>query len=313
MAKQVFGKGDNLMELKKDNNIKKIKRSAGSIIFDNFNNIFMLIILICTLYPLYYIFIVSISNGWEVMNKNIFLYPKGINISSYKIVFQDHYILTSMFNSILYTGLGVIINLVMTTLCAYPLSKKSFGGRKFFSSFVIFTMFFTGGMIPTYIVINSLGLMNTIWAIVLPPAINTWYMIIMRTFFEAIPESLFESANLDGASEIKVLFTIVFPLSLPIMATMFMFYAVWHWNSFFPALLYLNEKRLFPLQMIIRNIVVNGDFGMQTMDVSGSDGAVVDTTFKFAAIMVATFPILIIYPFVQRFFVKGVMIGAIKG
>ena len=215
-------------------------------------------------------------------------------------------------NTLLYTTVGTIINLICTAMCAYPLSRKDFYGRGPLTFFVTMTMFVSGGMIPLYLVVSQLKLLNSIWAIVLPPAISTYNMIIMRTSFATIPDSLVESAYLDGANDIQILAKIILPLSKPIMATMTLFYAVSHWNSYFPAMIYLNDQKKYPVQVIMRDIVIAGDFTQQGGDVSGSLN-VVATNYKYAVIIISVIPILLVYPLLQKHFTKGVMVGAVKG
>jgi len=280
--------------------------------FDGVNLVLMLLLIVITLYPLYYMGIVSISSGGAVSRGEVLWLPKGINLQAYKYVFDDPAVLRSYGNTILYTALGTLISLVLTTLCAYPLSRNHFYGRVVFSLFVIFTMFFDGGLIPRFMVVHGLGMVDTIWALVIPTAISVFNMILMRTFFEQIPEALHESATVDGAGEYRTLLQIVLPLSMPVMATMFLFYAVGQWNSFFPALIYLNEKELYPLQIILRNIVIQGDMASQTTQM-GADMATMSATIKYAVVYVAILPVLCIYPFVQKYFVQGAMLGSVKG
>ena len=279
---------------------------------DGVNLVLMLLLIVITLYPLYYMGIVSISSGGAVSRGEVLWLPKGINLQAYKYVFDDPAVLRSYGNTILYTALGTLISLVLTTLCAYPLSRNHFYGRAVFSLFVIFTMFFDGGLIPRFMVVHGLGMVDTIWALVIPTAISVFNMILMRTFFEQIPEALHESATVDGAGEYRTLLQIVLPLSMPVMATMFLFYAVGQWNSFFPALIYLNEKELYPLQIILRNIVIQGDMASQTTQM-GADMATMSATIKYAVVYVAILPVLCIYPFVQKYFVQGAMLGSVKG
>jgi putative aldouronate transport system permease protein len=294
------------------NNI--IKQSAGSKAFDIINIVFMLLFLVITLYPFWYVVIISLSDGKDVMAGHISIVPINITLATYKVVLRDSSILTSFYNTVIYTVFGTLINLIVTSFCAYPLSRPDLPGKSIIMKVVVFTMFFSGGMIPTYLVVNQLGMIDTIWAMMLPAAISTYNMIIMRTFFMGIPESLHESARLDGANDLQILSRIVLPLSMPIMATMLLFYAVGHWNDYMLALLYLNKKKLFPLQSILRNMVVDGQLAeAQTQVGGGSSFQVVETTMKYAVIVVSTIPIIIIYPFVQKYFAKGVMIGSIKG
>ncbi|NHN32519.1 carbohydrate ABC transporter permease [Paenibacillus agricola] len=282
--------------------------------FDAFNLLVMLGMLFVTLYPLYYMFIVSISSGTAVSRGDVIWTPIDISWQAYRIVFNDPSIMRAYGNTFLYTSLGVVINLCMTSLCAYPLSRKGFWGRSVFSLLIAFTMFFDGGLIPRFMVVNELGMINTMWALLLPTAINVWYMILMRTFFQGIPDSLHESANIDGAGELRIFLRIVLPLSTPVIATMILFYAVGHWNAFFAALIYLNDKDLFPLQIILRNIVIQGDMSSQGLDMGGIMGSlVIAQNIKYAVVFVAIAPILAVYPFVQKYFVQGVMVGSVKG
>ena len=284
----------------------------GSRIFDFCNILFMLCLAFITLYPMYNIFIVSISSAEYIYAGAVSFIPKGINFDAYRMVFKNDSIWRSFGNSILYTTVGTAINVVCSAMCAYPLSRKDFYGRGFFSLFVAVTMFISGGMIPSYLVVNQLRLINTMWAIVLPGAISTYNMIIMRTFFQNLPVSLQESAYLDGANDITILFKVVLPLSMPIIATMTLFYAVGHWNSYFNAMIYLNSKSKFPLQVLLREIVVAGNMADESSDLT-SNINIIAINFKYAVIVITVVPILVVYPFLQKHFTKGVMIGAIKG
>jgi len=288
-------------------------RDLGSRLFDALNIIFMIFVVIVTLYPLYHIGIVSLSDGNAVLRGDVRFFPVGFTLDSYKLVLQDPAILQSLLNSVIYTTVGTFINLSFTALCAYPLSRASFSGRKFFTWMVTATMFFSGGLIPLYLLVLRLGLMNTMWALVLPGAISPWYMFIMRTYFQGIPEAIIESAIIDGANELQILLKIVLPLSKPILATLLLFYAVGHWNSFFDALIFLDEKRKYPLQLIMRSVVILGRFEQTGEIDAATDFMVIEQTLKYATIMVSTLPILLVYPFVQQYFVKGVTVGAIKG
>ena len=265
-------------------------------------------------YPLYYMLIVSVSNGVFVMRGDVFLAPIGLNFATYQIILDDPVIARAYLNTIIYTTLGTGIALTMTALCAYPLSRRDFFGRPVYTLLVVFTMFFEGGIIPSYMIVHGLGFIDTLWAIVIPPAIIVWYMIIMRTFFQQIPAELHESAYIDGANDLRVFARIVLPISTPVIATMVLFYAVWHWNSFFPALLYLNRKARFPMQLIMRNIVVSGSMADQVEAMSGGTAiAVTGLNIKYAVIFITITPILIFYPFIQRYFVKGMLVGSLKG
>ena len=278
------------------------------------NSIFLFLMMIITLYPLWLQFITSISHGLEVMKGGVTLLPRNPTLETYKTIVRGE-LFMYMRNTIVYTVVGTVINLAMSCLCAYPLARKTFSGRKFFTMLVTFTMFFSGGMIPLYLTVKQFGMMDTIWALVLPGAISTYNMIVIRTAFQSIPDSLIESAQLDGANDLIILWKIVVPLSKATLATMLLFYAVTHWNSYFDAMLYINKKEMYPLQIMLRNMLIGGLFNEETA-IAGANAdsfAVTDATLRSAAIIVTTLPILVVYPFVQRYFVKGVMIGGVKG
>lgn len=291
-------------------------RTTASDSFTSFIiGVILILICISIIYPLYYMFIVSISNGNAVLRGEVKFFPAGINIRSYLAIFNDKYIPRSYLNTVIYTSLGTITNVVMSTLCAFPLSRKYFYGRHVFTIMIITTMLFDAGIVSNFLVVQNLKLMNTIWAIILPPAISVYNMIIIRTFFQHLPEEMYESAYIDGASDFTTFFRVVIPLSKPVLATMFLFYAVAHWNGFLPALLYLDDRLRYPMQLIMRNIVINGELGALKQSVASVSGdmSVIGTNIKYAVIFITILPILIVYPFVQKHFAKGVMIGALKG
>lgn len=291
-----------------------IARAAtpGDRVFDVGNALLLAVLAFITLYPFYYVAIVSLSDGYAVIRGEVHWWPVGVNLESYRAVLEAPYVLTSFRNTVWYTAVGTVVNVTLTACCAYPLAMRFFYGRRVLTGFVVATLFFEGGLIPTYLLVRSLGMLDTIWALVLPTAIGAWYMIIMRTFFQTIPEELNDSAYLDGANDIQIFVRIVLPISTPILATMTLFYAVQHWNSFFPALIYLNDRERFPIQLILRAMVIEGDLSNMQVEFQ-DDERIVDTTVKYAIIMVATVPILLLYPFLQRYFVKGMMIGSLKG
>lgn len=291
-----------------------IRRTRGEVVFDTVNVLFLLGVAFATLYPFYYIFIVSISSGIAVLNRQVSFFPRDVTLIAYELLMDYPLLWSSYRNTLLYVSVGTAINLGVTALCAYPLSKKRFVFRRTFMFLIVLTMFFQGGMIPLYMVVRRLGILNSIWAITLPTAVHTFYMIIMRTFFQGIPEDLTESAYIDGANDIFVFIRIILPLSTPILATLTLFYAVNHWNSFLPALIYLRSASKYPLQIFLRNMVVDGSMGELANEMGGgSDFFAIDTTVKYAAIIYTTAPILILYPFLQKYFVKGMMIGSLKG
>jgi putative aldouronate transport system permease protein len=286
-------------------------KNIGSYLFDSANTILLLMLVVMILYPLWNMAIVSVSAVFPVMRGEVRFWPIGFNLDAYRSLLARPSVVQAYGNTLLYTAVGTLINVVMTALCAYPLSRKDLIGKSFFTVFIVITMLFSGGMIPTFLVVNSLGLYNTMWAIVLPPAINVWYMIIMRTFFQNIPHEIHEAAYMDGANDLHIFVRIILPLSVPVLATMLLFYSVWHWNSFFPSLIYLNDVKLYPIQLIMRSMVVEG----QASD-SGNAGreiGVAITSLKYAVIMITILPIVCVYPFIQKYFVKGAMIGSLKG
>ncbi|MDD9269574.1 carbohydrate ABC transporter permease [Paenibacillus sp. GCM10023248] len=289
--------------------IRKIE--FGSFCFNAIIYLMIIIMLFTFLYPLYYVVIVSLSDGLSVMRGDIRWLPIGINFEAYRAVLDNPLVLRAYGNTILYTVVGTFINVMMTALCAYPLSRNRFYGRNVFTVFIIITMLFHGGLIPNYLVVYRLHMLNSIWAIVIPAAINVWNMIIMRTFFQNIPNEIYESAHMDGAHDMKIFLRIVLPLSMPVIATMCMFYAVAHWNSFFPATLYLSDSKLYPIQVIVRNYVIDGLVSSGSN--AESDSKTIVTSMKYAFIFITLLPILAVYPFIQKYFVKGVMVGSLKG
>jgi len=290
----------------------KGRMSAGDRAFMIFDYTIITLFLVATLYPFVFVISASVSDPTALGRGEVWLWPVGLQFNSYKRVLGDPQIWTSYYNTIWYVVVGTAINLFLTTVTAYPLSRRYFSGRGKVMMFVAFTMFFSGGMVPTYLLVKSLGLMNTRLAVVLPVAISTWNMIIMRTFFEGIPVELEEAAKIDGENDLGILARIMIPLSKPVIAVMVLFYAVGHWNSWFNAMLYINDTDKNPLQILLRKILIQFDQNTIMADVQlGQD--MIGQSIRYATIMVSTLPILCAYPFLQKYFVKGVMIGAIKG
>ncbi len=295
-----------------------IKESYQDKVFDVINFIFLTLVLMIVLYPLIYIISASVSDPMMVGRGEMLLFPKGLTFEGYKRVFQDQDIWRSYLNSFIYTIIGTAINLVMTLLCAYPLSRKDLRGRNIFTAIITFTMFFGGGLIPTYLLIKNLKMINTIWAIVIPGAISVYNMIITRTYFQSLPIEMQEAAVIDGCNNTKIFLKIVLPLSAPIVGVMAMYYGVGHWNSFFNALIYLSERKFYPLQLILREILVQQEMSTAIMSTGGNVETIIEQAriaeiIKYAVMIVASLPVIIAYPFLQKFFVKGVMIGSIKG
>jgi len=288
------------------------RKTPSDIVFFCFTHFFVFFVMIITLYPFVFIASASISDPGMVTRMEVWLFPKGINFDSYERVIKEEQLWVSYRNTIWYVLVGTTINLVMTTLLAYPLSRRRFQGRRILMIAITFTMFFSGGMVPSFILVRSLGLINTRWALVIPSAISTYYLIITRTFFEGIPESMHEMATIDGAGELRIFIQMFLPLSMPILATLTLFYAVGHWNAYFIAMLYLSREYLYPLQIFLRKILLMYEANDLMLDIQ-LDRRDISRTIRYATIMISTLPIICVYPFVQKYFVKGVMIGAIKG
>lgn len=288
------------------------RMTVGDKVFYVIDYFIIALVIAVTLYPFVFVFSASVSDPEALKRGEVWLWPKGLNFEAYRIVMKDELIWTSYANTIWYVVVGTTFNIIMTTLTAYPLSRKNFSARNRIMMFIAFTMFFSGGLVPTYLLVKELGLINSRWALVIPAGISTWNMIIMRTFFEGIPETLHEAATIDGCSEPGIMIKIFLPLSLPIIAVMILFYAVGHWNSYFPALVYLNDEEKYPLQMLLRKILIQ--YNQNEMLEQMMEGReIVGQAVRYATIIIATVPILLVYPFLQKYFVKGVMIGAIKG
>lgn len=264
------------------------------------------------LYPLLYVLSASFSSPEAVANGRVFFWPIDVSLEGYALAFADKDITVGFKNSVLYTAVGTSINMLLTILMAFPLSQRTLPGRSAITFFVAFTMYFSGGLIPTYLVVDRLKLVDTLWGMLLPGMISTFNMIIMRTYFQsAIPEEMRESAELDGCTPTLYLMRIVLPLSMPILAVVALYYGVSIWNGFFHALVYLRSTSKITLQLALRNILLANQ--VNTGEVSYAERAMIGVTIKYAAIVISCVPMMIVYPFVQRFFIRGVMVGAIKG
>jgi len=283
--------------------------------FNIFNYVFLTIVALLVIYPLVFVVSASVSNPQYVISGEMWLWPKEFTLEAYEKVFKNKDIINGFVNTLKYTVFGTILNVIMTILAAYPLSRRDLKGRGVIMAFIIFTIFFSGGLVPTYLLIRDLGMLDTFWVMIIPNAVAVWNIIIMRTFFQAIPQELEESAKMDGSGNFRILWSIVLPLSFPVIAVMVLFYSVGHWNSYFQALIYLQDQNKFPLQLILRQILIQGQtddmiqatsesFLAQQLSVEG---------VKYAVLIVANLPMLMLYPFLQRYFVKGVMIGSLKG
>lgn len=292
----------------------KIKHSFGERLFDVINNVIMLLVAFVMIYPLYYVVVASFSNASEfVSHKGMLWSPLSPNILAYQLAFKNPMLLRGYANTIFIVVVGVLVNLTLTVIGAYFLSRKEVRLQKPIMILIIITMFFSGGMIPFYFSVRDLGLENTHWALIFPAAINTFNLIIMKTAFLGVPESLTESANLDGAGHIRILVNIVLPVTKSSLAVIGLYYAVEHWSSWFNAMLFLKDREKYPLQLILREILIQNNMTEMADGGDVAGRAFISETIKYAIIVISTAPILCVYPFLQKYFTKGVMIGAVKG
>ncbi|HHY83635.1 MAG TPA: carbohydrate ABC transporter permease [Clostridiales bacterium] len=293
-----------------------IKESTPDRIFNFVNITLLTLVLIIVIYPLYYVVIASFSDPVMVNSGQVHLWPKGFNLSGYKRVFAYEDIWRGYRNTTFYTALGTIINLVVTIPAAYALSRKDLQGRNFIMALFTITMFFNGGLIPTYLVIKNLRMINTFWALMIPNAVSTYNLIVSRTYMQNnIPLELQEAATIDGCSTTRLFFRIIIPLSAPIIAVMALFYGVGHWNQYFSALLYISNEKLKPLQLVLREILLQSQHLASTSSdfESMAEQAKLAESIKYCVIIVSSLPVLVVYPFLQKYFTKGIMLGAIKG
>lgn len=295
-----------------------MRKTKGDRIFDAFNFVFLLAVCLIVAYPLYFVVIASISDPNVVNKGGVILWPRGVTMLGYEKLFQDKNIWTGYANTFFYTFVGTTLNVIVTICAAYALSRKDLVGRKVLMKYFIFTMYFSGGLIPMFIQINSMGLYNTRWVLIILGLMSVYNMIITRTFFESsIPDELLEAAKLDGCSDLRFFVSIVLPLSHAIIAVLIVYYGVGHWNQYFNALIYVSKQEYYPLQIVLREILIQS---RQTEAVV-SEGQIAELLeknkyaelIKYGVIVVSSLPVMIMYPFAQKFFVKGVMLGAVKG
>ena len=289
-----------------------MRESVQYKVFKVFITIILLLIVFCTLYPFVNVVAQSFSSEAYINAGKVNLIPKGFNIDTYKTVASDSMFWVNYKNTVVYTVVGTAISMFLTTIFAYALSKRRLVGRRFLTLFAVFTMFFNGGLIPNYVLINGLGFGNTMWAIVIPGAISIYNMLIMKSFFENMPEELEEAASIDGLNTYGILLKIILPLSKAVIATMVLFYAVGHWNSWFPAFLYLDQKELFPVTIYLRNLIAGVSGGTSAGATSADNLTQISANIKSVTMVLTILPILTIYPFVQKYFVSGVMLGSVK-
>lgn len=294
----------------------KIKATGFDLVFDIVVHILAIIIILLVMYPLVYVVSASFSNPLSIMRGDMWLLPKKFTLEAYRSVFHNAKILTGYQNTVMITLAATIINLVMTTICAYPLSRKDFWGRNYITILITITMFFSAGMIPNYLLIRNLGLLDNRWSLILPGTISVYNMLIMRNYFQnSIPDEIVEAATIDGCGNVQTLIKVVLPLSKSILAVLVIFYAVGHWNSYFDAMIYLSSEDKYPLQLVLRQFLlestqVQDDLGLnQTI----AEASLAYVSLQYAIIVVSSLPLIIVYPFMQKYFTKGIMVGAVKG
>ena len=290
----------------------KIKRTLGERIFEVVNLAFLVLVMIVMLYPLTHVLFASFSNpNLLSAHTGVLLRPLGFSTAAYEAVLQNPDIYTGYSNTLFLVTVGTLCSLLLTIFSAYVLSRRGYGLRRVFNFVATFTMFFSGGLIPFYLQVKGLGLLNTRWSLILPTLMSTYNLIVLRTAFASVPASLEEAAKIDGANDFTVLFRVIVPLSIPSLAVNVLFYAVSYWNAWFYAMVFLSKRDLYPLQLILREmLIMSSADSMVDMDIN--DRTIVSQTIKYATIIVSTLPILVVYPFLQKYFVQGMMVGAVK-
>lgn len=278
--------------------------------FDFVNGAFMLFLVITFLYPMLHIVARSFSDTSSIMQNKVTIFPRGFNLKAYDLVIKNPRIPRAYFNSIIYTAVGTTFNLGMTAVAAYPLSKKNFFGRKFFINMILITMFFNGGMIPNYLIVKSFGLIDSMWALIIPNAIWTIQLLIVKSFYESLPAELEESAIIDGASQYIILFRIIIPLSKAALASIALMYFMGHWNSFFNPMIYFTSMEKFPLQVVLRDMLIDDTIKESNLVENAN---LTPEALKSATIVLTMIPVMIVYPFAQKYFAKGIMLGSVKG
>lgn len=304
------------IETESHHSISRIRETGVDRAFNIINYTLLTLFLLLILYPLIYVVSASFSDGAAVIAGRVWLWPINPSLYAYEKVFSYPLIWTGYGNSLFYAVVGTLVNVTMTLIAAYPLSRRDLWGKNVILGLFLFTMFFNGGLIPTYLLVRDLGMRNTRWALIIPQALSVWNLLIAITFLRSsIPQELLEASQLDGCSDFQYFIRVLLPLSTPLIAVLSLFYAIGHWNQFFAALLYLTNKDLFPLQIILRNILISSQIEMDMIVDIKSMAAreALRELLKYALIVVASVPVLIIYPFVQKYFVKGIMLGSIKG
>lgn len=290
-------------------------RSMGEKTFDAFNSVFLALLGVVTLYPMLYVLFASVSlpNAFLKNNFVILWRPLGFQLEAYRLVFRNNNILNGFRNTAFYVIAGTSLSMLLSVMTAFLLARKGYMLKKLFTMLILFTMYFSGGLIPYFLVVKSLGMLDTVWAILVPSALSTYNCIVLRTAFDALPPSLEESARIDGANDLRILFQIFIPLCVPTLAVIGLFYAVARWNAWFDAVVFLRSRYLYPLQLVLRELLITSNADYMAEMGNNIEMTAISELVKYATIVVATLPILIIYPFLQKYFVKGMMIGAVKG
>lgn len=286
-------------------------RGIGDTIFHIVNTILMIFILICTLYPFWYVVVSSLSSISHVTNSVVLLWPDGLHWESYQQVFRNNLVPVAYGNTIFITLIGTAVSMLLTALSAFVLSRKELPGNKIMTMFVVFTMLFHAGLVPFYLQVKNLGLLNSRWSLIWPFALSTYNTVILRNFFKSVPDALYEASSIDGSTYIGYFFKILLPLSLPSIATITLFYAVSYWNAYFYSILFITDRNLYPIQAILRQILMSSEFNTLMYDDAAQ--SMPSEMLKCAMIVVTALPIICVYPFLQRYFVKGIMVGSLKG
>ena len=297
---------------------RRIQKTRADRIFLGCNAIFLALILILVVYPVWYALAASISDPLAVSRGELVFLPRGFDLSAYRKVFSYQRVMTGYRNTILYTTVGTIVNTLMVIITAYPLSRKDLYGTKLLTKLFVFTMYFSGGLIPTYLLVRDLGLYNSMWSLILPGCISVYNVIIMRSYFtNSLPYEIQEAAMIDGCSNIRMLIKIVMPLSMPVIAVILLYHAVGYWNTYFSALIYLADAEKYPLQLVLRDILISSQVSemMDSMDSADSviQQALLANSIKYSLIVVSSVPVIVIYPLLQKYFEKGIMLGSVKG
>lgn len=280
-------------------------------VFDWVNTVIMLLVIILTLYPFWYVIVASVSSISHVTNSVVLLWPDGLHWDAYQQVFRNNLVPTAYANTIFITLMGTVISMLLTCASAFVLSRKELPGRRLMTLFVVFTMLFNAGLVPFYLLVRDVGLLNTRWSLILPFAVSTYNTIIMRNFFQGVPNALYEAASIDGCSYLKYFLRILLPISLPSIATITLFYAVSYWNAYFYSILFITDRTKYPIQAILRQILMSSEFNTLLYDDAAQ--SMPSEMLKCAMIVITALPIICVYPFLQRYFVKGVMVGSLKG